>query len=281
MAWSAPATPAGGTAITVAFYNTNIRDNLNHIRAITGGADPGGSDKALVSTGSATAQWKLLPDAALADQKISQTNVAGRTNANTAELTGFFEYSSGASNIPTAAYYLIQNVRQANFGAHHAGQVAFPIAGGNVYHRTIASGTPTTWAKIWDDQNLDPTTIVPSGLIAAFRTAAAIAAGWTRFTDGDGRMLIGAGTTFSVTFTENTAVGSSWSHQHAATGLTATSGTVPVLADGQTVLVNNGATTSVATSTHTHPAPTVTMGGNSANTAWQEPARIVVWAIKT
>lgn len=28
MTWTAPATPVGGTPITVSFYNTNIRDNL-------------------------------------------------------------------------------------------------------------------------------------------------------------------------------------------------------------------------------------------------------------
>jgi hypothetical protein len=53
---------------------------------------------------------------------------------------------------------------------------------------------------------------VPSGLIAAFATAGAIAVGWARYTSADGRMLVGAGTTFLTTWSEGSAYGSSWSH---------------------------------------------------------------------
>ena len=57
---------------------------------------------------------------------------------------------------------------------------------------------------------------VPSGLIASVRTAAAIPSGWARFADGDGRTLIGASAAAvgGLTFTENTAVGTTWLHGH-------------------------------------------------------------------
>ena len=64
-----------------------------------------------------------------------------------------------------------------------------------------------------------PGAYVPSGLIGAFATNAAIAAGWSRFNSLDGRMPVGAGTTFSVTYAENTSYGSAWSHSgHAISG---------------------------------------------------------------
>lgn len=51
-----------GTAITVAFYNTNIRDNLNWLRQNTGGGfDPTGSGQILRSTGVAATEWTSSP----------------------------------------------------------------------------------------------------------------------------------------------------------------------------------------------------------------------------
>lgn len=54
----------------------------------------------------------------------------------------------------------------------------------------------------------------PSGLGGWFRTAAQIAAGWARESSVDGRMMVGAGTTFSVTYVEETNYGTSWFHAH-------------------------------------------------------------------
>jgi hypothetical protein len=45
----------------------------------------------------------------------------------------------------------------------------------------------------------------------------------TRVTAADGLLLVGAGTSFSQTFSRGSAYGSAWLHQHAATGLTGTS----------------------------------------------------------
>jgi hypothetical protein len=55
--------------------------------------------------------------------------------------------------------------------------------------------------------------VVPSGLVAWFETLAeltAAGAGWARYTAADGRLLIGAGTTFSQAFTQATNYGSTW-----------------------------------------------------------------------
>jgi hypothetical protein len=54
---------------------------------------------------------------------------------------------------------------------------------------------------------------VPLGGILAFRTAAEITAagaGWIRENVMDGRIVVGAGTTAGVTFTENTTYGTNW-----------------------------------------------------------------------
>jgi hypothetical protein len=113
---------------------------------------------------------------------------------------------------------------------------------------------------------------VPLGAIVAFATVAdltAAGASWTRHTALDGRLPVGDGTTFSQTFAAATNYGANWTP---SSGLSV--GTVPVLTDSQTTLVNTGATTSVATATHTHPAPTL----NGASTAWLPPMRAVVWA---
>jgi hypothetical protein len=62
MAWTSPATPVAGTAITVAFYGTNIKDNLNWLRALTGGGfDPTMAGQVLLSTGVAATVWTQSP----------------------------------------------------------------------------------------------------------------------------------------------------------------------------------------------------------------------------
>jgi hypothetical protein len=63
MTWTSPATPVSGTAITVAFYATNIKDNLNHLRTLTGG-DPGAASLVLVSTSTVAAAWTASPSIA-------------------------------------------------------------------------------------------------------------------------------------------------------------------------------------------------------------------------
>jgi hypothetical protein len=88
-----------------------------------------------------------------------------------------------------------------------------------------ATGTLNTWVT--------GTGIgVPAGVIAGAASAASIPAGWVRYSAGDGRLLVGDGTTFSQTFTGSTNYGAAWSHSHAATGLTfiGTAGTTAAMA---------------------------------------------------
>lgn len=138
---------------------------------------------------------------------------------------------------------------------------------------------------------------VPSGLVAMFRTAAAIASGWSRETDLDGRIPVGAGTTFSTTFTEATNYGSSWSHAHTDGGVHNHSGSslgvsgVTGAAQGGTAYdeddTGNGFNTRDAS--HTHDQGTLDVSGNTANNsttatssdAWVIPSRAYVFAIKT
>jgi hypothetical protein len=107
---------------------------------------------------------------------------------------------------------------------------------------------------------------VPSGLIAAVATAAGIPSGWTRYTNADGRMLIGAGTTFSQTFTENTAVGANWTPFAGGSAISATA------ADQVTVAIPG--TQAVSATSHQH---SVTLAAQT----WTPVARVVVHVIKT
>lgn len=113
---------------------------------------------------------------------------------------------------------------------------------------------------------------VPSGLIAAFQNAASIAPGWSRFTSGDGKYLIGAGTSFSQTFTEGASAGSTWQHLHGVTtGSQNTNNNSP--ASGS--VSSGGGSTAVPT--HTHPW---SWTGNTDNQTWIPPSFTIVWAKK-
>lgn len=135
---------------------------------------------------------------------------------------------------------------------------------------------------------------VPSGLIAAFASAGAIASGWVRYTAADGRLLVGAGTLFSVTWTEGTTYGSAWSHSHATSwsshnhsgaslGVTGTTGNNS--ASGQSA----GTGTSRADDPHTHGSGSLDVSGNTDNAGgggtsadtWTIPSLAVVWSQKT
>jgi hypothetical protein len=104
----------------------------------------------------------------------------------------------------------------------------------------------------------------------------------SRNTSADGRIIVGAGTTFSVTFNENAQSGGSWSHDH--------------VGDDHTHTITGNTSASTATSVgatggglnldplgHTHPL-TATAAANHATTgayAWAYPAYSLVMAYKT
>lgn len=132
---------------------------------------------------------------------------------------------------------------------------------------------------------------VPSGLIGLFRTAAAIASGWARETDLDGRIAVGAGTTFTVTYVEATNYGAGWSHTHTDSGHAHSGSSLGVSgvtgAPSGTSTRADGAN-AVASADHTHDQGTLDVSGNTANgtavissDAWVIPSRAYVYARKT
>lgn len=132
---------------------------------------------------------------------------------------------------------------------------------------------------------------VPSGLGGWVRKASEIPSGFSRESSLDGRIPVGAGTTFTVTYVEETNYGTSWSftptdsgHSHGVTNATVTGSTgVESATNG---LGNGGGTTTPAVN-HTHSSGTLdvggtTDGGNAAitSTTWTIPSRGVVFVRK-
>lgn len=122
--------------------------------------------------------------------------------------------------------------------------------------------------------------LFPAGLGAWVATAAGIPAGWTRYSAMDGYIPVGAGTSFTVTYLENTAYGSSWAHGHTFTGgassIVSESGSGGGLDLDTTVNLNHAGSDKVAKQNHTHMS-----NGSNSNTSWQIPVRGVVWITKS
>lgn len=351
MAWNAPVAPVSGTVITVAWATSNVVDTQNHLRLMTGNADPPGSNYVVRSTSTTATAWSKINGDMLEAGSISTTQLADGgislakmaiNSVNTPQLVDdavteskiadgvivSSHFSAGAVDAAAIATNAVDTPElkddavtgskiadgvlvASHFSAGAVGTAAIAadavtnneIADGTIVAGNIANGTITN-AKlaagvaaanlgftpvnragdtgisgnldlanvtairgketggtarnlvymgsdnrvtIGDDDNdvrifagADPKVnvggvdyafvyednladylpavgaYVPSGVIAAFRTAAAIASGWSRFTDGDGRLLVGAGTVFSTTWTQDTAYGSSWGHVHSS-----------------------------------------------------------------
>lgn len=127
-------------------------------------------------------------------------------------------------------------------------------------------------------------TSVPSGMGAWVPTAAAIPSGFTRYSSLDGRIPVGAGTTFSVTFTENTNYGSSWQHDHTIGHTHTYSGTTGASQGGTGYdedEAGNGHNT--RDQDHNHQFSGTTSDSNNPNTggaSWVIPSRAVVFITK-
>jgi hypothetical protein len=140
-------------------------------------------------------------------------------------------------------------------------------------------------------------TPIPSGLGGWVRSAAEIPAGFARETALDGLMPIGAGTSFSQTFTEATSYGSAWLHNHsvpaASVSVTGSATGGPADNTGASTAINGLAAAggvNLNTTGHTHPLNGVslavsasgnTTAGTAGNTTWLPPMRAVVWVRKT
>lgn len=143
------------------------------------------------------------------------------------------------------------------------------VTGAKIAGDTITENKIVTGTIIESKLNSAVTAkLVPSGLGGFFATAAGIASGWSRYTAADGRALIGAGTTFSQTFTENTPVGASWTPM-SGLSIAATTGAASV------ANAREGTGANIVTPDHSH-----TIASSGTSTAWIPPARVVVWATK-
>lgn len=262
MAWVEPTVPVSGTVITVAWATSSVVNSQIWLRTMTGGADPPAADRIIRSTSTTATTWGQVTanciadghvqDAKLTNQKVNAFTLTAGSFANLlgANLNGFWEIGLAPDGPVASQSWYALNHLEFQFPATYAWQTAVNIADQNeIYTRIVIAGTPGAWRKMWHSGNdgagsgLDADLLdgqssafyatassvaaiaaVPSGLIAAFATAGAIAAGWTRFTSGNGRFLIGAGTSFSQTFVEGASAGSSWTHLHGTTGTTVQSG---------------------------------------------------------
>jgi hypothetical protein len=127
----------------------------------------------------------------------------------------------------------------------------------------------------------------PSGVGAWVRKASEIPTGFTRESALDGRIPVGAGTTFTVTFVEETDYGSSWSHQHTVAAHQHTySGTASATSNTNGEYTNGGK--SAVTTDHAHPYsgttamfPADVTPTNTSSTSWTIPSRAVVWIRKS
>lgn len=129
---------------------------------------------------------------------------------------------------------------------------------------------------------------VPSGAVVWFETLAeltAAGAGWARYTAGDGRLLIGAGTTFSQTFAEATNYGANWTPA-ISLGVNAGSLDVAGSTDAAPTVTNayTAGTASAAGLGHVHGSSGLSISGvpnlSGETTAWLPPARAGIWGRK-
>jgi hypothetical protein len=281
MAWSTPVTPVSGTVITVAWATSAVVDPVNWLRRLTGNADPPGAGHVALSTSTTLAGWFDLTTALAA--KLSD---AGDT------MTGDLQVNRSSVAAPTTGFLILGNDTAKYIGYDGAKHVVvtprMDVQNDLFVYRASATttgytvyGAPGTHFVGFDGTNIvadasrvhtDANTVgVPLGAVVWFRTLAEVTsagASWTRETNLDGRLPIGAGTTFSQTFAEATNYGANWTP---SSGLTISA--IAVTADAP-FLVNVGTNTNVTTSTHTHPAPTL----NGSGTAWLPPARAGIFA---
>ena len=276
MAWTSPIQPISGTTITVAWATTTIVDNLNWLRVMTGDASPPGVGYIARAISSTATAWYDLDTALLS--KVPRDNPgpsAASFDAALSGKSGFADVGNTHPDGPSAGgdWFLLQN-RHSNTGVNYRMQFAANINDQNqLYYRQVINNVGGTWRKLWHAGNggagsgLDADLLdgqssafyapathqVPTGLIAAFANAASIASGWTRFTNLDGRIPVGAGTTFSQTFVEGASAGSSWAHLHGTTSSN----------------VQSGGGASVAAS------------GNTSDATWLPPSFAVVFGQKT
>lgn len=303
MAWSAPTTPVSGTVITVAWAQSAVVDPINWLRTMTGGADPPAADYSITSTGTTATGWvqkvNRSGDTMTSDLQVNRSGLSTPTlgylilGNNSSYYLGFngtghvlatpgLQVTGEITLDPSIGVTLGGNAGATRGRLYDSGGAltvlrthnnAFGVYTNNlatqIFGADNAAAAPTFKGQaIWHAGN-DTRAGVPSGLIGGFATAAGIASGWTRYTAADGRLLVGAGTTFSQTFTENTAVGANWTPFAGISVFAAAAADIQHDLDGATPQVAQASATS-----HQHLV-------TAAAQTWVPVAQVIVWASKT
>lgn len=238
------------------------------------------------------AQVNGVMNAGLLTQSGVAASLTGHTHATSTDAATLGGRSPGnaSNNIPINNG--VENVNLVAQSATHASSADSATTAATATNATTAANAsalggvaPGGYALIADR--------VPPGLVASFRSAGEIPSGWTRESALDGRIMVGGGVTFGVTFTEPNSYGGNWTPAvgvSVADGLTVGNGSLGVSSIGATGSVSAGVDPvgggTVASTLHTHPAPTLTgavaRGGSVAiagtSTAWVPPCKAYVFA---
>jgi len=223
VAFSSPPIVATGDYVTATLWNTYVRGNGLHLRGLL--PDAASPNQVLTAATTTTAAFGLVGTATIADSNVTTAKIAD-LNVTTAKIADLNVTTAKIANgavtdvkIAAAAVHAVNivdgtitDVKIANLNVTTA-----KIADLNVTTAKIANGAVTA-AK------LDANAAIPSGLVAWFETLAeltAAGAAWARYTAADGRLLVGAGTTFGQTFTQATNYGANWTP---SSGITAAAG---------------------------------------------------------
>lgn len=185
MTFTAPFTAVPGEIITAAGHNTSVRDNLNHLRGVTGG-DPGASGFALVSTGPQSAAWQKIADAVLLDQKVSRASYAVADFNSVAQIgsNGFYAGTDavGSPALNGTAWYVLTQ-RHPNASIDFRWQLAVNANNPSlIYHRLIIAGAPTGWGQIWSAHSHGSNTGMNADMLDGFN--AGHSAGQIPISDG-------------------------------------------------------------------------------------------------
>lgn len=280
MTFTTPFTAVTGAVITASGHNTSVRDNLLHLRGLL--PDPTGTGLPLVSSSTSAAAFGTVPLGGLAAGSVTTTTVVDHSltavklhavDAPADDEVYTYNSSNGFAEWQSVAQLTTTTPLAAASLASNAVTVAKLDAQDSPADDEVLTYNSTTGQMEWQAVS-GLSNSVPSGLVAMFRTNAAIAAGWSRETNLDGRMPVGAGTTFGVTYTEATNYGSSWDHAHSITG------SISINANTSVGNMNEGggANHEFASTGHNHGIG----GGYGVSTAaWVIPSRAYVFAIKS
>jgi hypothetical protein len=166
--WTTPIDPpADGTAITRAFYITYTKDNLSHLRTVTGG-DPSGAGQVLASSGAGVGSWTASPSitaltlsgalTAASGSFSGNVVVAGTVTVDGATLTGtsgFPHINLGSGGIFFADRFAVNTNEYMQASA--ANEMGIYVGNSPRYKQTAALATfltpgvyTTSWTAISD-----------------------------------------------------------------------------------------------------------------------------------